>query len=543
MPVYPWRSFTGGDSMKIRFSGGIVGVVTAVVLLMMPAKASAFCGFYVSGADSALYNNATQVVMMREGRKTVLSMRNNYQGPPEGFAMVVPVPVVLHEGDVKTLPDEVFARVDKLSAPRLVEYWERDPCWKPDPRDYEDDMVYESGAMPVPSAMPGKGHGVTIEAQFDVGEYNVVILSAKDSTGLETWLKEEKYSIPAGAAPYLRPYVESGSKFFVAKVDPSKVTFKDGQAMLSPLRFHYDSETFALPVRLGLMNSAGTQDLLVFLLAQGQRFETANYPNVTIPTNINVKDQVRKGFGEFYAALFDSTIEKNPKAVVTEYAWDAGSCDPCPEPALSQAELATLGMDVLFSKGAMPSPRSFVLTRLHARYSAKTLGEDLVFSAAEPIIGGREFSNGGALERGSRPAGTNNFQGRYAIRHEWEGKIECESPVRGVWGGPWPGAKDQGVTPATELAFAPRGGMQLTNVIAQDIPALGVKAAAKTASPEPKPKTDESATGTTPVATEKSKKENKSKGCSAAGGATGVSWGLALLALLFWRKRDEDAKC
>ena len=269
--------------MRLRFLGILWGLIAAAVLMATPTSAEAFCGFYVSGADSTLYNNATQVVMMRDGRKTVLSMRNNYQGPPEGFAMVVPVPVVLKEGDVKTLPDSVFERVDKLTAPRLVEYWEQDPCRPPEP-DY-DDMVMESGAMPVPTAAPqgGKGLGVTIEAQFDVGEYNVVILSAKDSTGLETWLAQEKYSIPAGAAPHLRPYVEAGSKFFVAKVDPTKVTFKDGQAMLSPLRFHYDSDEFALPVRLGLMNSAGTQDLLVYLLAQGQRYELRTIPMSRFP--------------------------------------------------------------------------------------------------------------------------------------------------------------------------------------------------------------------------------------------------------------------
>ena len=58
-------------------------------------RAEAFCGFYISGADAKLFNNATQVVLMREGTRTVLSMQNNYEGPPEKFAMVVPVPVVL----------------------------------------------------------------------------------------------------------------------------------------------------------------------------------------------------------------------------------------------------------------------------------------------------------------------------------------------------------------------------------------------------------------------------------------------------------------
>jgi hypothetical protein len=108
--------------------------------------------------------------------------------------------------------------------------------------------------------------GVTIEAKFEVGEYQIVILSARDSTGLDTWLRQENYQIPKGAEPFLRPYVESGLKFFVAKVDPKKVRFTDGRADLSPLRFHYDSDEFNLPIRLGLANSSGTQDLIVSIL-------------------------------------------------------------------------------------------------------------------------------------------------------------------------------------------------------------------------------------------------------------------------------------
>src|ERR1700689_2322869 len=83
-----------------------------------PRPASAFCGFYVGGAGAKLFNNATMVVLMREGTRTVLSMQNNYQGPPERFAMVVPVPVVLQKENVRTLTPDIFSRVDKLAAPR-----------------------------------------------------------------------------------------------------------------------------------------------------------------------------------------------------------------------------------------------------------------------------------------------------------------------------------------------------------------------------------------------------------------------------------------
>jgi MYXO-CTERM domain-containing protein len=437
--------------------------------------AQGFCGFYVAGADAALYNDATMVVLMRDGQRTVLSMQNNYQGPPEDFALVIPVPVVLHEGDVKTLPKEVFDHVDQLAAPRLVEYWEQDPCAARErqQRQAMRDRIgttYEMNSSPPPA-----GHGVTVEAQFVVGEYEVVILSAEDSTGLDTWLRQEQYNIPAGTEAVLRPYVESGMKFFVAKVDVEKVKFQadpDGveRAMLSPLRFHYDTEEFSLPVRLGLLNARGPQDLLVHILAPEQRYEAANYPNVTIPTNLVVKDDVREHFGEFYVSLFDHTLAQHPKAVVTEYAWSASSCDPCPGPVLSREELIVLGADVLprYAAGFDPQgaliersigwkiERELVLTRLHARYDASSLGEDLVFAAAQGISGGQGMPSHAKLDPKVDQAGTwNSFQGRYAILHHWDGPVECQQPLWDQWGGP-PSGDSQAPAVAQQLAFQPR---------------------------------------------------------------------------------------
>ena len=459
----------------------VLGVAAIAAGIAWGSQADAFCGFYVSGADAKLFNNATQVVLMREGTRTVLSMQNNYQGPPQNFAMVVPVPVVLQKENVKTLTKDVFAHIDQLGAPRLVEYWEQDPCQR------EQWRAKGGSARPAMRAAAvsdeggeKKDLGVKIEAQFTVGEYEVVILSAKDSGGLDTWLRQEGYKIPDGAEPYFRPYVAAGSKFFVAKVDVSKVKFEGGMAALSPLRFHYDADTFSLPVRLGLMNSNGTQDLIVNILAHGQRYEVANYPNATIPTNFDVAEAARGQFGTFYAALVDRTLEKIPKAVVTEYAWDSGSCDPCPSPPLSPSEIQILGGDVLASAGPQPvagppgrrpwRSNGFVLTRLHARYAKDSLGEDLVFRAAPPIMGGREVRDGkGSLENGAVAAGMNNFQGRYAIRHPWTGPITCKDPQRGIWGGP-PGNRTPPTTPATNLAFAPRGKLQLATMVKGKLP-------------------------------------------------------------------------
>src|SRR4029079_5088526 len=94
-------------------------IAAAVALASAPGSASAFCGFYVAGSGDQLVADATQVVLMRKGTRTVLSMQNNYKGPPAAFAMVIPVPVVLKEGDVKILPADVFAHVRRSDAPRL----------------------------------------------------------------------------------------------------------------------------------------------------------------------------------------------------------------------------------------------------------------------------------------------------------------------------------------------------------------------------------------------------------------------------------------
>jgi MYXO-CTERM domain-containing protein len=546
--------------MRRKIATALVG---GILMIGAPRAADAFCGFYISGADAKLYNNATMVVMMREGQRTVLSMQNNYQGPPENFAMVVPVPVVLQKENVKTLDRAIFDRVDRLAAPRLVEYWEQDPCAPVPPP-----MAFAApGAVPRTAAAKGGGGGdlgVKIEAQFTVGEYEVVILSAQDSTGLDTWLKREKYKIPDGSEPYLRPYVQSGSKFFVAKVDAKKVKFDNGMATLSPLRFHYDTEKFSLPIRLGLVNSQGAQDLIVHILAKGQRYDVANYPTATIPTNFDVSEAARGNFGSFYATLFDKTIEKTPKAVITEYSWDASTCDPCPSPALSYNEIATLGADALPSAaqnqgpggggkpakpGAAPMPMrpwfvpsGFVLTRLHARYTKDTLGEDLVFKEAPPIMGGREVQNqNGELEHGAQPGSYNNFQGRYAIRHPWQGPIACENPRRGIWGGPPPGVTAQGgggPQPALNLAFAPRNA-QLTSFIASPVPELGLTPQATPAPAVPSASAAPSSsapsnTGATPP------QGSRGCGCSSAdstGGGVLAFFGAALALAGFARRK------
>src|SRR5262247_1042209 len=186
----------------------------------LTAPARSFCGFYVASGDAKLFNHASQVVLVRDGDRTVLTMNSDFQGEPKEFAVVVPVPTVLEKGQVHVGDRAVVDHLDAFSAPRLVEYWDPDPC----PVAMKDELRFEA-AMPLSravgqaSAGKMKSRGVTIEARYTVGEYDILILSAKESNGLERWLTESGYRIPAGASPVLSSYIKQGMKFFVAKVN------------------------------------------------------------------------------------------------------------------------------------------------------------------------------------------------------------------------------------------------------------------------------------------------------------------------------------
>src|SRR5262245_30210124 len=345
----------------------------SISFLFITTSAYSFCGFFVAKADTKLFNQASKVILARDGDRTVLTMANDFQGEVADFAIVVPVPVVLKKEQVHIGDPKIIERLDAFSAPRLVEYFDPDPCLRLEPQ-----------ARPLPSAvskdaaMKRKGEaalGVKIEAQFTVGEYDIVILSAKESTGLETWLNQNGYKIPQGAAELLQPYIRSNTKFFVAKVNLGEYK-KTGQTFLRPLQMAFESPKFMLPIRLGMANAKAAQDLIVFALSPQGRIEVTNYRTVNIPSNFDIPEYVKNEFSDFYRAMFQRAYEKEGKnSVFVEHAWDMAWCDPCSADPLTPEELRKSGVfwDQEQGRG------SVFITRIHARYTRDKFPEDLVF--------------------------------------------------------------------------------------------------------------------------------------------------------------------
>src|SRR5678815_1897779 len=239
---------------------------------------------------------------------------------------------------------------------------------------------------------------VRVEAQYTVGEYDIVILSATQSGALLDWLHDHGYRVPAKAEKLVGVYLRQGLKFFVAKVNLGEQS-KLASRKLRPLQIAYESPRFMLPIRLGMVNANGPQELFVYTLTPNGRVETTNYRVVKMPTGTEVPIFVRNDFPAFARATFDRAVAKEGmRTVFLEHAWNASWCDPCAGPPVDQEELRELGAAWLAD--ARPGFGS----RLHARYDAASFPEDLVFQET---------------------ANTENFQARYVTRTPFQGKCDC----------------------------------------------------------------------------------------------------------------------
>ncbi|MGD1917564.1 MAG: DUF2330 domain-containing protein [Pleurocapsa sp.] len=387
-------------------------ILTGAILIFGIKPALAFCGFYVAKADSSLYNQASQVIIARDGNRTVITMSNDYQGEVKDFAMVVPVPVILKEEQVHVGESKILERLDGFSAPRLVEYFDSDPCFKPQ----YDRGVFKSRARNESAFLQNaplleEDLGVTIEEQFSVGEYDILILSAKESDGLETWLIQNDYQIPEGAKELLQPYIKQNLKFFVAKVNLEEFD-TNGFEKLRPISIAYESPKFMLPIRLWMMNAQGDQDLLVYLLSPKGQVQLTNYRTVKVHSNTEIPEFVKEEFKDFYQSMFQRSYEQENKQVAfLEYAWDMSTCDPCSAQPLNREELKQAGVFWLDSNN--PNNRwggnNVFITRLHVRYTRDKFPEDLKFQSTSDRT---------------------NFQGRYVIRHFYTGEMTCSEAAQ-----------------------------------------------------------------------------------------------------------------
>ena len=392
-----------------------------ILMAMITHEATAFCGFYVSKADGTLKNKTSQVILVRDGNRNVITMYNDFQGNLKDFAMVVPVPVVLKKSDIKVVDQQIFNMLNDYSKPRLVEYYDQNPCaqYLYKQRGLNEVMAGRAPGVNVSRDKKSEDERVKIEAKYLVGEYDILILSATESSALKGWLDQNGYKIPRGAEEVLEPYIKSNLKFFVVKVNEEEKKKLPGN-FLRPIQISFNSPKFMLPIRLGMANADGDQDMIVYAFTKKGRIECTNYRTFSMPTGKNIPLFVQNNFGNFYANLFQHQWQREGKAIAAlEYAWDVSpknyvKCDPCVATAPSVQDLVQAGVwwinrnwndyNDLEEEDAYSSNVFF--TRLHVRYNRSSFPQDLQFQVTPNV---------------------ENYQARYIITHPATGDFNCDA--------------------------------------------------------------------------------------------------------------------
>jgi hypothetical protein len=388
-----------------RWRAPIALVAIAGQLGFTALPAYAFCGFYVAQADAKLFNKASRVVLAWDDGKASVTMASDYEGDPRQFAVVIPVPTFIERKQIGIVETAVIDHLDSYSAPRLVEYRDPDPCAR---TVVTTRSMRMSAAVPAPAAAaPERARRkVVVEASYEVGEYDIQILSAEESDALGDYLTDNGYRIPEGADAVLASYIKQGMHFFVAKVNLDRMALEGGH-FIRPLQVRYETKKFMLPIRLGTLNAEGPQDLVIYALTRRGRVETTNYRTVKMPADVEIPLFVKDTFGAFYKATFERQVARaDGRAVFLEYAWNMGWCDPCAAAPLAVDELHSLGARWLDPDVPRGGAREAFVTRLHVRYDRDHFPEDLQLQETRD---------------------TSNFQGRYVLRHPWGGAADCKA--------------------------------------------------------------------------------------------------------------------
>jgi Na+-translocating ferredoxin:NAD+ oxidoreductase RnfD subunit len=405
-----------------------------LVLILCNNDVMSFCGCfveridtrYVSNADGTLKNKTSQVIMVRDGNKNVITMYNDFKGDSKDFAMVVPVPTVLKKNDIKVVDQNIFNTLNEYSKPKLLQFYDRNPCTNFSEEDRvtvtsSENLRKNTDNISQPSIVPH----VKIEAQYLVGEYDITILSATESGDLKTWLSTNGYKLPDGAEEVLEPYIKSKLKFFVAKVN-LKEKEKMNTGFLRPIQITFTAPKFMLPIRLGMANADGDQDMIVYAFTKKGRVECTNYRTVNMPTDKQVPLFVQQNFGAFYSNLYEKQWKDEGKSIaMLEYAWNVSpfvggaKCDPCVSAVPNYNDLVQAGVWWLNGQNwndysdvdedeeyNIDNVRDVYFTRLHIRYNRESFAQDINFM----LTPNKE-----------------NFQTTYKITHPAPGDFSCEA--------------------------------------------------------------------------------------------------------------------
>jgi hypothetical protein len=142
------------------------------------------------GKPEIIIDNS-RVALVRDGERTIMTLANDVRETDiRSFALLIPVPSVPTKADVRVADAGIFQDLESATRAYFNEVVDPELCPEPPAaRAPMDDSPVPKLAAARPDVPRPRDYGVRVEQHIEVGEYDIAILSAKDSAGLIRWLR------------------------------------------------------------------------------------------------------------------------------------------------------------------------------------------------------------------------------------------------------------------------------------------------------------------------------------------------------------------
>jgi MYXO-CTERM domain-containing protein len=332
-----------------------------------PAAALACGGFFCSAQP--VDQQAERIIFVENDDNTVTSyVEIQYQGEPEGFAWVVPVPSV---PELDVWHSRAFSGLDNATQPAFETPW---ACMAE--AGFADDADGDGAGGP-PPAPPG----VDVLAQERVGPFDTVTLQSEDPRALVEWLRENGYRIVPEMEPFVALYTAEGQKFLAMKLAPGEDT-----ASIEPIKMTYQAGGPAVPLRLTAVAAQLEMGVKIWILGS-KRFAAQNVANLEVD-DADLRFDVNRWQTNYIPLVARMVDEAGGHGFVTELATPTAELARMVRESFVPDRLGQEAVDARDALADLLESRPY-LTRLYTRVSPAEMDIDPIFHG----IDGGDVSN------------------------------------------------------------------------------------------------------------------------------------------------------
>jgi len=234
-------------------------------------------------------------------------MASDYEGEPSEFALVIPVPSFIKKDQISVVDTKTIDHLDAYTAPRLVEYFDADPC------ERDRLMALAMAPQPTPTAAMQPA-APEISRRQGRGAIRHRRIRRLDPVGggqrrLDPLADRQRLQDSGRREPVIGSYIKQKMHFFIAKVNLKRHAGQRARLSAAASGALRDGEIHAAAAA-GHRQRRRPQDLVIYALTPHGRIEATNYRTVKVPSDVDVPLFVKNDFANFYKATFEHAVAR-----------------------------------------------------------------------------------------------------------------------------------------------------------------------------------------------------------------------------------------